>query len=209
MPLQNLILDLGGVIIDLDFNRLAAAFKSLGISDFGELYSKAKQDHLFDDFEKGALSPDQFRDRVRANLPGGVSDEQIDFAWNQILAGLPKDRLDFIRRLKRHYTVYLLSNTNPIHIAAFTKYADDAYGVGYFTETFDKIYYSSDVKLRKPDREIYELVLNENKLNLNETLFIDDNVVNIEGALKVGLPSELLHIEAGDKLEEKYQYLLQ
>lgn len=209
MRVKNIIFDLGGVIIDIDYNLAAKAFKDLGIVDFDNFYSKAKQSTLFDDFEKGFISNEDFRMQLRSYLPSSITDLQIDNAWNAMLLGIPASRIDFIQQIAAKYRIFLLSNTNRIHIEAFTIYNDEKFGNGYFESIFEYCYFSSDIGMRKPDAEIFEFVLSENGLLKEETIFIDDSIQHIDGALKIGLHAELLKVEAGERIEEKYQYLLE
>jgi len=209
MHIKNIIFDLGGVIIDIDYNLAAAAFKKLGIVDFDNFYSKAKQSSLFDDFEKGLISNSDFRASLRQYLPESVTDHQIDEAWNAMLLGIPSHRVDFLQKVANKYRVFLLSNTNRIHIDAFTQYNDEKFGKGYFESIFEYCYFSSDIAMRKPDAEIFEFVLNENGLLKEDTIFIDDSIQHVEGALSTGLHAELLKVEAGETIEQKYAYLIQ
>ncbi|CAN5383814.1 HAD family phosphatase [soil metagenome] len=206
--LKNIIIDLGGVIINLDYHRTARAFQELGISDFDEIYSKAKQSSLFDDFEKGILSNANFRLKLREYLPSTITDAEIDLAWNAMLLDIPNNRLQWLQEVAKKYRIFLLSNTNMIHVKAFTKIADDSFGDGVLEATFEKTYLSCKIGMRKPDAEIFEKVVTDNHLEKEETLFIDDSIQHIHGAEKVGLPAEWLNIEKGERIEEKYMQLL-
>jgi putative hydrolase of the HAD superfamily len=208
MLVKNIIFDLGGVIIDIDYNLAAAAFKKLGIVDFDNFYSKAKQSSLFDDFEKGLISNAEFRDTLRQFLPPVISDQQIDDAWNAMLIGIPSHRVDFLKEVAKHYRIFLLSNTNRIHIEAFSQYNDEKFGMGYFESIFEYCYFSSDIAMRKPDAEIFEFVLSENGLRKEETIFIDDSIQHIQGALNTGLHAELLKVEEGENIESKYSHFI-
>ena len=204
--IRNIIFDLGGVIINIDYDRTAAAFKKLGLTDFEELYTQARQEKLFDRFETGHLSEDMFRQELMKYLPEGTSHDDVDEAWNAMLLEFPPERLDFIYALKKHYRIFLLSNTNLIHIRAFIPMADRMYGVRRFNDAFEKIYYSCHVGLRKPDTDIFDFVLQENNLKSEETLFIDDSVQHIEGAAATGIHAELLL--PNETIEGKYAGLL-
>jgi len=137
--INTIILDLGGVIIDLDYNRTAKAFVNLGLNNFEDIYSKARQSNLFDDFEKGIISPDAFRSTLKEQFPENVSDEQIDEAWNAMLIDIPVHRVEFIKQLKQKYKVFLLSNTNAIHVIRFTKMADAIFGNDNFLRSSTNI----------------------------------------------------------------------
>lgn len=204
--IRNIIFDLGGVIINLDYNRTSEAFKKMGLTDFERIYTQVRQEKLFDRFETGTVSENSFREEIIKHLPAGTSHEEVDEAWNAMLLEFPEDRLDFIYALKRHYRIFLLSNTNLIHMRAFLPMAEKIYGLRRFNDAFDKIYYSCQVGLRKPDTEIFELVLQENNLEPGETLFIDDSPQHIEGAKAAGIHAELLL--PNETIEGKYAGLL-
>lgn len=206
---EALVLDLGGVIIDIDYQLAADAFVRLGIPEFDALYSKARQSRLFDDFETGRISPADFRKQIRSLLNASIADEQIDAAWNAMLIGFPLDRIEWLEKLAQRYPVFVLSNTNDIHIEAFLKLSDATLGEGRFTSIFRKCYFSSRIGMRKPDREIFEFVVEENRLDKSTTLFIDDSPQHVAGALDAGLQAALLQVEKGETLEEKFSWLLQ
>lgn len=205
---DSIIFDLGGVIINLDYNKTAQAFINLGLTNFNEIYSKAKQTNLFDDFEKGTISNDAFRATLKQYLPPTITDAEIDTAWNAMLLDIPLHRIDFLRKIAQTYRIFLLSNTNLIHVTAFTAINDRLFGKGVFESIFEKHYYSCEMGMRKPDAEIFEFVLAQNGLDRTTTLFIDDSPQHVEGALKTGLDAELLKVEQGEKLEERFKNLL-
>lgn len=200
MAVKNIILDLGGVIIDVSYEKAANAFKELGIKNFDALYSQKKQDHFFDNYEKGIIKDDDFRDEIRKNLPKQISDRQIDQAWNALLFSIPKARFDYLSEVKRNHRLFLLSNTNTIHVRAFTKIFEMDFGKNAFDNLFEKTYFSCFLKMRKPDAEIFNLVMNENNLDYSQTIFIDDSIQHVEGAKKAGLTS--FHLDtANTRLE--------
>ena len=198
--IQAIIFDLGGVILDIDYHKTANAFIELGVDNFAELFSQLKQDRLFDDFEKGFIDPQSFRDRLRSFARQHMSDKQIDHAWNAILIGLPKENVDYLTRLKENYRLFLLSNTNEIHEKAFREMIENRYGEYIFDRIFEKAYLSHRIHQRKPDRSIYEFVIRENDLDVSTTIFIDDSPQNIEGAKLTGLHT--LWLEKGKKLTD-------
>lgn len=184
--IKNIIFDLGGVILNIDYNLTSLAFKSLGMSDFDEFYSQSKQNNVFNDFEIGKLSSEEFRTYLQEYLPG-KSSREIDLAWNAMLLDLPQKRISLIKDLKENYRIFLLSNTNEIHVNKFTSYIDQKYGEGLFNSLFEKHYYSNEIGFRKPNKDAFKYVLTENGLKAEETLFIDDSIQHIEGAKQVGL----------------------
>lgn len=197
---KNIIFDFGGVIINIDYHSSIHAFHQLGIKSFEEQYSKMKQSHLFDELEMGLITPEEFRNRIRSISSESLSDQQIDNAWNAILIDLPKENVEYLEKLKANHNLFLLSNTNEIHEHAFTGMIQKKFDKNVLKEVFDKIYFSHHLKMRKPDPEIFKIVLRENNLIAEETLFVDDSPQNIEGAMKVGL--QTFYFEKGMKLED-------
>ena len=196
--IDTLLLDLGGVLIDVDYNRTSRAFHALGFERFEELYSKAQQDHLFDGFEVGAISPAEFRDRIRSLHRSDFTDREIDACWNAMLGSVPHERLDLVGELRKHYRVLLLSNTNAIHVPAFCAIIRAENGIQDFKACFDGAYYSCEMGLRKPDAAAFHHVLSRHNADPARTLFIDDSMQHVIGARKAGLVAEHMDLERED-----------
>lgn len=187
MAIKNIIFDLGGVLLDIDFGATAAAFQRHGVQDFATLFSLARQEAFFDVFEVGGMTPEAFRQALRTALDANLSDQELDAAWNAMLLTLPRDRLLFVQGLKKRYHVMLFSNTNAIHMEHFLAAARQS-GVGdLFEACFHKTYYSHLLGARKPAPAAFLRLLAENDLVAAETLFVDDSTANIEGARQAGL----------------------
>jgi glucose-1-phosphatase len=192
--IKNIIFDLGGVIINIDYNLTAKAFEQMGISNFEQLFSQAKQSDLFDLYEKGKISSAEFREAIKKIIGSNYTDELIDKAWNALLLDIPPQRLQLLENVKSKYNTYLLSNTNDIHIETFNVYLKQTFDIPNLQAFFHKLYLSYKVGMRKPDAEIFELVLSENNLNPAETLFIDDSIQHIESAKKLGVQTHWLQV---------------
>lgn len=190
--IRNIIFDLGGVLLNLDMEKTRRAFIELGMENFDEHFTQAKQTGAFDLFDCGKISPADFRDELKKHLPKEVGDEAIDRAWNAMLLDLPVERLELLKRLSKKYRLFLLSNTNEIHITAFSAYLKNTFGFSDFSDYFEKHYYSCRIGLRKPNADIFEFVLRENGLNADETIFIDDSSQHVIGAKACGIQSFLL-----------------
>ena len=147
---------------------------------------------MFEDLETGRISPEDFLEALKKESPVTLTVQQIRDAWNSMLLDFPLERLQLLRQLQNQYNLYLLSNTNAIHLEAFQKILMDLTGFPSIGLFFERAYYSHLTGWRKPEPEIYQLVLEENKLDPAETLFIDDNPENVEGAKKVGINGLLL-----------------
>ncbi len=192
---QAIILDLGGVILNIDYQRTIRAFELLlknGVN-VEAFYTQAKQTEVFDLFEKGEISADEFRTALKRIFGQELTDHEIDAAWNAMLLDLPPERLTFVSELRKKYPVYLLSNTNEIHYQAFRKNLEETFGnPSILEDIFDKTYYSHLIKERKPTAAAFNFVLNDNQLNANEVVFVDDSAQHIEGAMSLGIDARLL-----------------
>ena len=190
MPeIKNIIFDLGGVIYNIDYQLSIDAFLKLGIKDFRQRYSQASQTPLFDALETGKITPQEFYEGIRKESGLPLTQAKIDAAWNAMLINMPPHRMELLRCISENYQIYLLSNTNAIHIPLFNTQMDSEFGEGVFHALFRKVYLSYQVRMRKPNREIFDMVLQENQLLPEETFFIDDSSQHVEGAAKTGIRS--------------------
>ncbi len=181
---KNIIFDLGGVILNIDYGQTANAFKKIGVANFDKIYSQAKQGQVFDKLETGELTPDEFREYIKEIVPS-LQIRDINKAWNAMLLDLPVQRIDLLKKLKKKYRLFLLSNTNEIHIKCFRKIIESSYGENIFDAIFEHQYYSSDIGMRKPNADCFQYVLEKNSLKPSETIFIDDSIQHVEGARKL------------------------
>lgn len=198
--IKNIIFDLGGVIIRLALERTRDAFVKLGAIDFDSIYSQTAQSGIFDLFDKGKITPGEFRSELRKHIPQTTTDAEIDEAWNAMLMDVPKEKLELLSQLKPKYRLFLLSNTNVIHVKSFSAELLRVHGTADFAPFFEKWYYSCNIGMRKPDAEIFEFVLRENNLKAEETLFIDDSAQHIVGAAACRINTGFLG--KGMKLED-------
>ena len=174
--IKNIIFDLGGVIINLDLSLTISKFNLKSQVPFESIYSQANQIELFNEFDKGTISSEQFFKELKIKM----------------LKDVPEKRLDLLVRAKQNYNTFLLSNTCEPHIEAFEQKLHLDHGVKNFNDYFDKTYYSCRIGMRKPDRNIFELVLAENDLDPKETIFIDDSEQHVKGAGECGINAYLL-----------------
>ncbi len=190
--IRAIIFDFGGVILNIDYNKTAKAFKRLGVHNFEEMYSQKNADHLFSQLEKGKINDDEFYAAFIKSTNLTFTNHQIETAWNAMLLDFREEALKTIERIRPKYKLFLLSNTNSIHHKAFSNVYQSFSSGKNFDEYFDKAYYSHQTGMRKPDKNIYELVIKENALVPSQTLFIDDSDQNIETAKELGLQTILL-----------------
>lgn len=185
--IKNIIFDLGGVILNIDYNKSVEEFRKLGIQEFENLYSQARQSNLFDDLEMGRIPYSLFREEIRQIAGKVLSDKQIDDAWTAMLLDLPAERITLLQQIKNNYNIYLLSNTNEYHISVFNNYLQETFNIASLDEIMHKAYYSHTIGKHKPDTAAFNYVIEDQNLNLAETLFIDDTLRHVEGARKAGL----------------------
>lgn len=184
--IKNLIIDFGGVLIDLDRKRCIENFKKLGFANVEDFLNIFHQQGVFMDQEKGLITPVEFRNEIRDIMGKIVSDKQIDAAWNSFLVDIPTYKLDLLLKLREKYVVYLLSNTNEIHWKWSCKHAFP-YRTFKVEDYFEKIYLSYEMKMVKPDPKIFKAVIEDADISPKETLFIDDSDINCKAAQELGI----------------------
>jgi glucose-1-phosphatase len=184
--IKNILFDWGGVITDLHLDATKKAFHDLGLSIFDEHVPHDPYDKVFIPFEIGNISPEEFRDNIRMLSANSLTDAMIDGAWNAMLGILPEERWKLLESISQSYRIFLLSNTNAIHLNYYFNYLQGIYGTFGYVHLFEKAYFSHELHLRKPNADIFEFVVKDSGINPQETLFIDDFLENIETARKLG-----------------------
>lgn len=192
---EAIIFDLGGVIINLDYKKTENEFKKLFGTDFSEMYSKQSQTEIFNKLETGQISENEFIETMQRLSSKKVSKEKVIEAWNAMLLDIPKERISLLEKIGKEKRIFLLSNTNEIHKKAFDKIVFESYQLQGLEPLFEKAYFSHLVGMRKPNREIFDFVIQENHLTPQTTLFIDDSPQHIEGAQKAGLIAYHLEVD--------------
>lgn len=192
--IDTIIFDFGGVLFDIDYDAPVRAFAELGLGDFKSLYTQAAQNPLFDLLETGKISDEDFYEALRVHFKSELNDQRLETAWNSILTGIPKGRVELIHQLKAEKRTLLLSNTNAIHVRAFEKMMDQQFGLDYFRSAFEKVHYSNEIGIKKPDPKTFLALCDWHELKPERTLFIDDSLQHVEGALKAGLKAYHLEV---------------
>jgi glucose-1-phosphatase len=190
--IKNIIFDLGGVLLNVDYHKTTFAFQELGVRNFDDLFSQFRSNDLFEKLETGNISDESFYEEIKNHCSTGTTSVQIEEAWNAMLLDFRKDSLDFLSPLQNKYNLYLLSNTNSIHLSAFKKIFTDETGLESLDTFFRKSYYSHLIQRRKPHKETYRFVLQDENMNAGQTLFVDDSINNIEAAKELGIITHLL-----------------
>lgn len=193
-PIKNIIFDLGGIFMNIDFHLTEEAFKQLGVTNFSTMFTQHHANDLFENLETGKIIPEEFYEAFRQATGKPLTNTQIKNAWNALLLNFPKERISWLDNIRKKYHVYLFSNTNIIHYDAFIEIFQQNTGQPSLNQYFIKAYYSHTLGLRKPYVNAYEYILKEQNLIAAETLFIDDTYKNIEGAQEAGL--QTIHLVA-------------
>ncbi|MFM9824700.1 HAD family hydrolase [Flavobacterium sp.] len=178
--INTIIFDFGDIFINLDKQATLDGLKKLGMSDWNEDLNQ-----LNISFEKGQISTENFLFGLQQHAPMG-SIEEITLAWNAVLLDFPLKRLEFLQKLSKKYKLFLLSNTDSIHIETFER----ENGISFYSDfyqCFEKIYFSFEMAMRKPDLEIYNYILAQHNLIAKHTLFVDDKKENTDAALSLGI----------------------
>ncbi|KAF2509176.1 HAD family phosphatase [Flavobacterium zhairuonense] len=178
--IDTIIFDFGDIFINLNKQGTISGLKNLGMTEWN-----SEMDRLNLLFETGDVSYDDFVGGFQKELPN-ASIEEILEAWNAVLADFPLYRLEFLKELSKKYRLFLLSNTDSIHIATFEK----TVGVPFYTDfysCFEKVYFSFEMRLRKPDPKIYQVLIDKHNLVPEKTLFVDDKTENTDSAETLGI----------------------
>ncbi|MBL7799946.1 MAG: HAD family phosphatase [Chitinophagales bacterium] len=186
--IRAIVFDIGNVLIDIDYPKTISHFQALATIDFKSIVSYHQQIDIFNQFEKGEVTIDEFVTTLKQYLRDDVTREQIIAAWNTMLVSYPERKIKLLHTLKeKGFQRYALSNINELHIAEMNSNVNALFGISAFSTLFDKAYYSNEIGFRKPEKELYEIVLNEIDLHPNEILFIDDKPENLAPAAALGI----------------------
>ena len=194
--IKNIVFDFGDVFINLDKEATFKKLKELGVKEFTiELLELAKQ------YEMGMITTQEFVNTFKNYFPS-ISETDFKNAWNSMLLDFPLYRLSFLKLLanSKKYRIFLLSNTNDLHISWIQK----TWGRKLFSEfknCFEKFYLSHEIHLRKPNKNIYEFVIESNKLTPEETFFVDDTEENTVVANKLGIKTWQLNPNSEDVVD--------
>lgn len=177
--INTIIFDFGDIFINLDKQATMDALQKLGLSEWNE-----DLDRLNTQFETGQISRENFLLGIQKHIPNASINEILE-AWNAILLDFPLYRLEFLQMLSKKYRLFLLSNTDSIHIETF----EQKNGISFYSDfyqCFEKVYFSFEVEMRKPNPEIFNYLANKHDLAPKRTLFIDDKKENTDAALALG-----------------------
>lgn len=189
--MKNLIFDLGNVIIDIDFDLTFRAFSELSSKySWKEVRFFIKEKCIWEDYEKGLLDDDKFREKLRNELKIKASDAELDKAFCGLLQKIQPERIELLQKLSKKYRLFILSNTSNIHFQQVEKLLYESVGMSHFSEIFEHNFLSFEMGKLKPEIEIYQQVIKEANLKAYETLFLDDMLINLEAAATLGIKTQ-------------------
>lgn len=197
--LKNILFDLGGVILDLNVNATLEAFLHMGFPKELLNYPENFYTDVFYKYETGKTTTGEFRDSIREITKVDFRDEDFDRAWNSMLARVPLKRISMLRTLSKKFSLYMLSNTSPLHIERFQQMFRDTAGFP-LSEVFTHCYYSFETGKHKPDSAAFKDVIISAGIKVEETLFLDDNIHNVKAAKELGF--HVIHITNNLKMED-------
>lgn len=187
--IKNLIIDLGGVMINLDRDRCARKFESLGLHGADHMLGLYRQEEPFLSVETGRISTATFYDEIRSLIGNNITDKEIENAFDEFLIDLPVERLAALRKAREAgFRTYMLSNTNGIMYDGWIKNAFQAEGLRV-GDYFDGIVTSFAEGTCKPDPQIFRTVLDRYNLDPAETIMLDDSEANCKAAESLGMQS--------------------
>lgn len=175
-----IIFDFGDVFINLRKEQSLVEFQKLGLNGPNEDLLAHN-----DLFERGKINELEFINCFSKYIPN-ASLEEITKAWNSVIGDFPLYRLEFLQMLAGKYRLFLLTNTDSIHIERF----EHKVGMSFYSDfyrCFEKVYYSYEMGMRKPDPEIFNTILRKHDLSPRRTLFVDDKKENTDVAASLGL----------------------
>ena len=185
--IKNIIFDLGGVVLDIDESIVYKELEKLGIN-VSELARSKEFMGIMSKFNTGIYTAPTFRKKTKAFLgQEKMTDQRFDSLWNAMILDIPRERIEAIEKVKKHYKIFLMSNSNVIHYDLYVRDLQLRFGYNEFDELFNKSYFSFAEHLEKPDPRFFELILDHEGLLPEETLFIDDTAENIKAAKSLGI----------------------
>ena len=192
--INTIIFDFGDIFVNLEKETSINEFKKLGLDGPNEELLA-----MNDLFERGKITELQFIESFQKYIPEA---DMLDIrkAWNSVIGEFPLYRLEFLQMLSTKYRLFLLTNTDAIHISRF----EHMVGISFFSDfyqCFEKVYYSFEMGMRKPEPEIFNYILKKHDLSPKRTLFVDDKKENTDAAAALGIQVWNLNVGQEDVVD--------
>ncbi len=182
-----IIFDFGNVLIDLDYPKVIRKFSEVAKKNTQEIEEMVVTAPVLQQFERGMISPDQFRSEINKLLGTSMGERQFESIWNSMLKSISKERMDKVLKIGERFDTYILSNTNIIHEIAYEEMIFEETGKYSLRDFVKEVYYSHEIGLRKPNLNCYEHVIEDIDNYASRMLFLDDRLDNVEAAKKAGM----------------------
>ncbi len=186
-----ILFDLGGVLLNLQLHKTFTAFEQLGLYNFSKEFDSYSGSPFIEQFEEGKITSEQFVETIKSRCNPNTTTAQILTAWNAMLGEFPLKKLALLQQLAKQYKLLLYSNTNALHVAHLHLYYNNLFGNNTMQHLFEKMYFSNEVGIRKPNPEGFTFILNEQHLEPNQVFYIDDGSMHIAAAKALGLHTYL------------------
>jgi len=187
---QNIIFDLGNVIVDIDEARTFRALSDY-LEEPGTGRIPSVLVSIIHAYEQGFIQTPEFLNEILLHMPHGLLEEHLIQAWNAMLIDIPQHRLEMIKQLRGSYGVYILSNTNELHLEWVNHFLNQNYQMSCFDDIVDFALYSHHAQSRKPQAEIYHELLKRTRISAESAVFFDDKSENVEAAKLAGIDAHL------------------
>ncbi|MEE9335908.1 MAG: HAD family phosphatase [Granulosicoccaceae bacterium] len=184
--IKALLFDLGGVVLEVNFHHVFKSWAAMSVLDEHEIKARFKMDQHYQQHEKGQIEAPVFFEHLRHSLQITASDDEMAKAWNDIFGNEMTASLDAIDTVRNKFPTYGFSNTNRTHQIYWEHHYPR------IPKTFDKLFVSSEIGLRKPDPDAFNFILKEIAIKPEELLFFEDSLENIEGAERLGIQTVLV-----------------
>ncbi len=190
------LLDLGGVLLEIDFQRTVMAFKSLiPHLDPNNLYGTNQPEQIFTEYELGNVKESQVITAMERKYGVTITPDQFANAWNQVILDFFPNAFSEVKRLRETAPVYIFSNINALHADRVQSVYEATGRQDQFQDNFDGVFYSHQEHFRKPHPENFAEVCKRIDCQPKEVVFVDDLATNISGALTAGLQAH--HFDRG------------
>jgi len=185
-PPRALLFDLGGVLLDIDFGLAIKAWAAYSALPETELARLFRFDREYRQHERGTLDSAAYFAHLAARLQLSATPAQIEAGWNAIFIGEIAQTAQLVQTARSRLPCYLLTNTNPSHMRFWSARYPNV------IPSFDAVFASHQLGLRKPEREAFDHILNVTGVNARDMLFFDDTAENVEAAKQAGLQAVLV-----------------
>ncbi|WP_455674070.1 HAD family hydrolase [Phocaeicola sp.] len=204
--IKNIVFDFGGVIVDIDRDTAVKKFIEIGVKDADSLLDKYHQKDIFLEVEDGRIDAEEFRQKLSALCGKDLTYKEVESGWKSFILAVEQYKPDYLAELRaRGYKVFILSNTNP-YIMGWARSTEFTSAGRPLDDYVDKIYASYLVKCVKPNRGIFDYMIEDTGINPDETLFVDDGASNIEIGKELGFVT--LQPKNGEDWRSKIEKLL-